>query len=316
MMRFIFLCLLISQSFFVQAQNNDVFAQYQPRKVSPHVWVVHGPLEIPTVDNRGFMNNPAFIVADKGVIVVDPGSTEEVGEMLLQRIRQVTQLPVTHVLNTHVHGDHWLANDALKQAYPDVSILADPRMIKKARAGSAQSWLESMERMTEGLSRGTQIAYPQKAVSDGAEFKIHGLSFRIHSVGIGHSDSDIMIELVDDSLMFTGDNVSYERVIRMDDGSFRDTIAACERAIGLKLKHYVPGHGPTGDVSRVVAMKDYLLTLYQSVAELYEQGLSDFEMKPMIVKKLAAYQNWEGFDEQIGKSISLALLEIERAEFE
>ena len=316
MMRFVFACLLFFQSILAFSQSNDAFAQYEAKKVSDHTWVIHGPLEIPTVHNRGFMNNPAFIVTDKGVIVVDPGSTEEVGEMLLRRIRKITSLPVTHILNTHVHGDHWLANDALRQAYPKVIIMADPRMIKKARGGSGQSWLESMERMTEGLSRGTQIAYPDKAVADGAEFKIHGLSFRIHSVGKGHSDSDIMIELVDDSLMFTGDNVSYQRVIRMDDGGFRDNIQACERAIGLNLKHYVPGHGPTGDVTRVVAMKEYLHIIYQSVATLYEDGLSDFEMKPVIVKKLSAYKDWSGFDELIGKTISLALLEVEQAEFE
>ncbi|MCW8956131.1 MAG: MBL fold metallo-hydrolase [Gammaproteobacteria bacterium] len=316
MNRFIFICLLFAPFILAHAQSSDTFEQYQAQKVSSHVWVIHGPLGIPSVQNRGFMNNPAFIIADKGVIVVDPGSTEEVGEMLLQRIRRLTQLPITHVLNTHVHGDHWLANDALKQAYPDISIMADPRMIKKAKAGAGQSWLESMERMTEGLSRGTQIVYPDKAVADGAEFKIHGLNFRIHSVGIGHSDSDIMIELVDDSLLFTGDNVAYQRIIRMDDGSFRDNIAACERAIGLQLKHYVPGHGPTGDVSRVVAMQQYLQIIYQSVVELYAEGLSDFEMKPLIVKKLVAYQDWSGFDQELGKSISLAVLEVERAEFE
>lgn len=315
-MRLIFACLLFFQSILAFAQSNDAFAQYQARKVSDHTWVIHGPLEIPNVQNRGFMNNPAFIIADKGVIVVDPGSTEEVGEMLLRRIRMITDLPITHVLNTHIHGDHWLANDALRQAYPKITIMADPRMIKKAKAGSGQSWLDSMERMTEGLSRGTQITYPDKAVTDGAKFKIHGLSFRIHSVGKGHSDSDIMIELVDDSLMFTGDNVSYQRVIRMDDGGFRDNIKACDRAIALNLKHYVPGHGPTGDVSRVKAMRDYLQIIYQSVAELYEQGLSDFEMKPVIVKKLSAFKSWSGFDEQVGKTISLALLEVEQAEFE
>ncbi|MFW2372901.1 MAG: MBL fold metallo-hydrolase [Gammaproteobacteria bacterium] len=316
MMRLIFSCLLFSHSVLVYGQVDDYFAQYQTRQVSSHVWVIHGPLEIPTVENRGFMNNPAFIVAEKGVIVIDPGSTEEVGEMLLQRIAQHTDLPITHVLNTHIHGDHWLANDAIKQAYPEAIIMADPRMIKKAKAGAGQSWLESMERMTEGVSRGTQIAYPDKAVADGAQFQVHGLNFKIHSVGKAHSDSDIMIELSDDSLLFTGDNVAYERIIRMDDGSFRDNIAACERAIALKLKHYVPGHGPTGDVSRVVAMKEYLQIIYQSVAELYEQGMSDFEMKPMIVKKLSAYQSWSGFDEQLGKTISLALLEVEQAEFE
>jgi hypothetical protein len=39
-------------------------------------------------------------------------------------------------------------------------------------------------------------------------------------------------------------------------------------------------------------------------------------MKDTVVEKLAAYQEWSGFSDEVGKHISLALLEIERAEFE
>ena len=142
------------------------------------------------------------------------------------------------------------------------------------------------------------------------------MHFNIHSVGIGHSDSDIMIELVEDALMFTGDNVGYERILRMDDGNFRDSISACDRAISLKLKYYVPGHGKTGDVSIVKLQKEYFHTLYSQAAKYYEQGLEDFEMKPMILKSLVKFQSWEGFENQLGKHISFAVLEAEKAEFE
>jgi hypothetical protein len=35
-------------------------------------------------------------------------------------------------------------------------------------------------------------------------------------------------------------------------------------------------------------------------------------MKPEIVKQLARFANWSGFDENIGKHISLMVLEIEQ----
>jgi len=65
------------------------------------------------------MNNPAFIVTDKSVVVVDPDSTEKSGEMLLKQIARVTDKPVCHVFNTQVHGDHWLANDAIVQRFSE-----------------------------------------------------------------------------------------------------------------------------------------------------------------------------------------------------
>lgn len=309
---FLFALLLSSFSLMADAFFDGVKAQ----KINSTVYVVHGPRELPNAANRGFMNNPAFIVADKSVIVVDPGSSQQAGAMLLREIEKVTDKPVSHIFNTHIHGDHWLANDIIKRSYPKVEIIADPRMIKKAKAGAAQSWIDTMMKLTEGATRGTKIAYPDTAVSDGKQLKIAGLTFNIHTIGISHSDSDIMIEYVEGSTFFTGDNVGYLRILRMSDGSFRDVIKALDRAISVKKQFYVPGHGPTGDVNIAQLQREYFNTLYTQVEKYYEAGLEDFEMKPKIEAALSKFKGWSGFNDELGKHISLAKLEVEKAEFE
>jgi len=292
------------------------FDGFKAQKINPSVYVIHGPREMPNQANRGFMNNPAFIIGDKSVVIVDPGSSQQTGEMVLREIKKVTDKPVSHVFNTHVHGDHWLANDAIKQGYPKVEIIADPRMIKKAKAGAAQSWIDTMMSMTEGATKGTKIAYPDSGVKDGKQLKIAGLTFNIHSVGIAHSDSDIMIEYVEGSTFFTGDNVGYLRILRMSDGSFRDVIKALDRAISLKKQFYVPGHGPSGGVKLPKLQREYFNTLYSLVEKYNEEGLEDFEMKPKIEAALSQFKDWSGFEDELGKHISLAKLEVEKAEFE
>jgi glyoxylase-like metal-dependent hydrolase (beta-lactamase superfamily II) len=314
MKNILFSMLLVCISLPVYAGN--YFDRYKAEKINSTVYVIHGPRDLPNAQNRGFMNNPAFIVADKSVVVVDPGTSQETGAMLMREIKKVTSKPVSHIFNTHIHGDHWLGNDIIKQSYPDVKIIADPRMIKKAKAGAAQSWIDNMYKMTDGATKGTKIAYPDIAVSDGKKLKIAGLTFKIHSVGIAHSDSDIMIEYVEGSTFFTGDNVGHQRILRMSDGSFRDTIKALDRAISLKKKHYVPGHGPSGGVKLVELQREYLSTLYSRVEKLYADGLEDFEMKPEIETALSKFKNWSGFNTELGKHISLAKLEVEKAEFE
>ncbi len=314
MKKFFTLCVLFSSSFNLAAA--DFFAGFKADKINPTVYVIHGPRELPNAANHGFMNNPAFIVGDKSVVVVDPGSSQETGTMLMREIKKVTNKPVSHIFNTHVHGDHWLANDIIKQTYPNVKIIADPRMIKKAKAGAAKSWIDNMFNMTEGATKGTKIAYPDTAVSDGKQLKIAGLTFKIHTLGISHSDTDIMIEYVEGSTFFTGDNVGHLRILRMSDGSFRDSIKALDLAISLNNKIYVPGHGPSGDVKLVKLQREYFNTLYTMVEKLYEEGLEDFEMKPQIEKALLKFKNWSGFKEELGKHISLAKLEVEKAEFE
>jgi hypothetical protein len=41
----------------------------------------------------------------------------------------------------------------------------------------------------------------------------------------------------------------------------------------------------------------------------------DFEMKPKVVAELAEYQQWSGFEQQIGPYISQLLTELEEESF-
>lgn len=298
------------------AEVHSYYEQFKAKKINDSVYVIHGPREFPTASNRGFMNNPAFIVAEKSVIVVDPGSSFETGQMLLREIKKITANPVSHIFNTHVHGDHWLANDIIKREYPEVQIYADTRMIKKARAGEAQLWIDRMDNLTAGATKGTLIAYPDQSVSKGDTLKLAGLTFKLHSYNIDHSNTDIMIEYVEGSTLFTGDNVGYQRILGAGDASFRDLIKVLDLAMGLQLEYYVPGHGDTGDVNIVKLQREYYDTLYQKVNEYYDEGLEDFEMKLKIEAALSKFKDWSNFDKELGKHISLAKLEAEKAAFE
>ena len=289
---------------------------YPLDKIASNTYVIHGPLGLPSKQNQGFMNNPAFVVTKTGVVVVDPGSTVQVGRLLLRKIKTITNKPVTHVFDSHVHGDHWLGNQAIKEAYPRVSIIAHPLMISLARGGEGERWVKTMDALTEGESKGTRAVYPNKEMKDKTKISIGGMTFKIHAPDKAHSHTDIMIEVVEENVLFLGDNALYGRIGRMDDGTFRGNIAACDIALKLSVKHFVPGHGKSGGKEVVTPFRDYLNILYSGVHKLMDEGMSDFEMKPQIRAKLKDYHQWNGFDLELGKHVSLALLEAEQAEFE
>ena len=48
------------------------------------------------------------------------------------------------------------------------------------------------------------------------------------------------------------------------------------------------------------------------VRRMYDDGMSDFEMKPVLVEKLKAFENWAEWETNLGPQISLAILEIEQ----
>jgi len=294
------------------AGPNDVVRPYPAQKVSADTYVIHGPQGVPSKDNQSFMNNPAWVITADGVVVIDPGSSVQAGRMVVAQLRKTTKKPVTHVFNTHVHGDHWLGNQAILEAWPNATMIAHPDMIKLARNGADAFWIKLMSDMTGGYTDGTRAVIPTVEATDGQEFKIGGKTFRIHSSTDAHSKTDLMIEMVEDRTLFTGDNVLSHQVMNLRDGTFKGVIKATDQALALNARLYVPGHGQSGDRTFVAEQKAYFDTLLSEVRRMYDEGKSDYEMKPVIAEKLKAYKDWAEWDTNFGQQISLAILEIEQ----
>jgi len=299
----------------IQTATAGYLDGFQADKISNHVYVIHGPLELPNEANEGFMNNPAFIVTEKGVVVIDPGSSVHTGNMLLREIRKITDMPVIAVFDTHVHGDHWLGNDAIQRAYPDADIYAHHKTISMIDNGEGQSWLDLMHDMTKGATDGTNIVNAKDALKGGEDLSIGGHQFQIIHYGQAHTVTDIMIMYKKDNVLFTGDNVTNKRIIRMVDASFKGSIETIEKAKSLQPAIVVPGHGETGGTELLDNYHSYLSIIYNNVSRYFEEDMSDFEMKPLIHPQLANFQNWSGYEDELGKHISGAYLEIEAAAF-
>ncbi|MHB1143953.1 MAG: MBL fold metallo-hydrolase [Thiobacillus sp.] len=296
----------------VLAGPNDAVRPYPAQKVHAGTYVIHGPQGVPSAKNQSFMNNPAWIVTADGVVVIDPGSSVQTGRMVMAQLRKTTKKPVTHVFNTHVHGDHWLGNQAVLDVWPKATIIGHPDMIKQARNGADAFWIKLMSDLTQGYTDGTRAEIPTVEAADGQEFKIGGKTFRIHSSTDAHSKTDLMIEMVEDRILFTGDNVLNRQAMNLRDGTFKGVIKATQRALDLNARLYVPGHGKTGDRTFVEEHKAYFDILTTEVRRMYGEGKSDFEMKPVLVDKLKAYRKWAEWESNLGPQISLAILEIEQ----
>ncbi len=294
------------------AGPKDVVRTYPAQKVAADIYVIHGPQGVPSVKNQSFMNNPSWVITQDGVVVIDPGSSVQVGRMVVAQLKKTTKLPVTHVFNTHVHGDHWLGNQAMLEAWPKATLIGHPDMIRKAHEGADAFWIQLMSDMTKGYTNGTRAEIPKVEAADGQEFRIGGKTFRIHSSTDAHSKTDLMIELVEDRILFTGDNVLSHQVMNLRDGTFKGVMKATDRALAINAKTYIPGHGKTGDRKLVEDQKIWFATLMSEVRRMYDEGKSDYEMKPVIAEKLKAYRNWPEWDPNLGQQISLAILEIEQ----
>lgn len=288
-------------------------------RLSERVYVVIGPHIWPTKKAKGFMNNPAAILTDDGFVIVDPGSSADVGRGFLEKLKCVSSKPVIAVFNTHLHGDHFLGNQGIRDAYPEVPIYAHQRTIERLEAGEAQEWYDRFNGLMEGALANTRIALPNKALKGGEVMKMGGITLKIHHPEHAHSDTDIMIELVDDKLMFMGDismNKWTPYTAMPQDASFKGTALALKAAIdNADVAVYVPGHGRPEDKTSMAVQIRFTEDLLASIKKYYSQGMQAHEMTALVKKDLQAYRNWDMFDDELGKAISYAYVEVERDNF-
>ena len=318
---FFFAAGLVANMLFAQVTKAEtikagpITAEYTAKQISPSTYVIEGPLASPTPQNQGFMNNPAFIIGDSGIIVIDAGATVQVGDLLLKTIKGMSDLPVVATSSTHIHGDHWLGNQAIVEAYPDALHYAHPNMIEQANNGEGEAWVATMETLTEGASAGTIYASPNTEINNGDVITIEGKTFSIYHDEIAHTDSDIAIRFDDERVIFFGDTVINRQLRRLDDGNFKGLIAFLDRMLAVEADVYVPGHGETGSIQVVEDFKQVIETIFYTVKEEYENGLADFEIKPIVEEKIGGAARWTDSDEALGKIVSLAYLEVEEDAF-
>ena len=70
-----------------------------PEKVADNLYMIPG---------QG--GNTAAFIASDGVVIVDTKLANN-GQAILDQLKTVTDKPVTHIINTHTHGDHTGSND-------------------------------------------------------------------------------------------------------------------------------------------------------------------------------------------------------------
>ena len=302
-------CFAIQQAYALEWPN------VQPKKIGPHTYVLeHGPHDEDKNVSHGFHNNPGFVVTSAGVVVIDTGSSYEIGKMILRRIASVTSKPITHIFTTHFHGDHWLANQALIEAYPNVHTIAHPNLITLLNAGEDKFWVDLFSKRYGDDFAGTKAVIPSTS-AENRNYNIGGITFQVMLYDKAHTATDLMVNVVDEGVLFTGDIVNNKHFSFMGHGNFKGAYEATLKAMAVKPKHVVVGHGRSGKIDLIKEFSQIYLKLRTLVGKYYEQGLMDYEMKPRVVVEFNEYKHWSGFDLRFGPYISQVYSEVENEAF-
>jgi glyoxylase-like metal-dependent hydrolase (beta-lactamase superfamily II) len=279
-------------------------------KINERVYALLGPLELPNKRNLGYTVNSTAIIGDQGVILVDTGFTDEVGAHLARAVAKITPKPITHIVNTHHHGDHMLGNSAFKNVQI-ISSEACKDLVEK----TGYEWLETVENATgRKFPNTTPVPATLTFKADTrTEQTIHGVRLMLWVPKGSHTPGDMMVYLPDDNVLVSGDILVHNITPNFRDGKIKNWIGTLEQIVALNPKTIVPGHGPLMTTATAVAMKTRMATLSAGVEAGYKKGLSDAEIRKTL--DLSEWEKLHYFDELMGGNINSAYLEVEAENF-
>lgn len=210
-------------------------------EIAPGVFVHQGRHGVFSPDNAGDISNCGFIVGRDAVAVIDTGGSARVGAALKAAIHSVTDRPITHVINTHMHPDHVFGNAAFDT--PGTVFAAHHKMARGLLARAERYLAINAELLGPEAFAGTRIVLPKLGVEAPLTIDLGNRLVRLEAHGTAHTDNDLTLRDVATGTVFMGDLLFSGHVPTLD-GSIRGWLALAQRLSTAPADRVVPGHGP------------------------------------------------------------------------
>jgi quinoprotein relay system zinc metallohydrolase 2 len=206
-------------------------------------------------DNLGDIANIGFIVGSDSVAVIDPGGSPAVAKALFEAVKQHTDLPVSHIILTHLHPDHMFG----AALFPESAEIVAHERYPQALVQRGQFYLD---RFREPLALEDLDLVDRDilvAMHSPVEIDLGGRKLLIQAYPTAHTDNDISIWDANSETLWASDLVFVERIPSLD-GSLRGWLSVLDQIqTGQAPKWVVPGHGESGAwLASVQPQREYL----------------------------------------------------------
>lgn len=261
--------------------------------------------------------NIAFLVTRKGVVVVDAGSTPDNGKKIISAIKTVTNKPITHLILTHMHGDHIYGVSSFPK---EVKIIAHVNLEKnntelnekkitnykekilpeyllnlKAQLDSindkeSSKYEELMNTYNSNVDyfeniKNIQFRKPDITFEDYYLFKLADERIVLEYPGPTHTNDNILVKFSNHNVIHTGDlvfNGCFPYLIIEHGVDVYNWVKTLDDLYKENIITVTPGHG---EIGRKIALKDqadYFRNLSHQIEALKNAGYNLEEIKQKI----------------------------------
>jgi glyoxylase-like metal-dependent hydrolase (beta-lactamase superfamily II) len=251
------------------------------------------------------VGNSSFIVNDDDVIVVDDHVSPAAAWVLLDEIKEVTNKPVTTVINTHFHFDHahgnqifdsrvniigheftrqmLLSNSIGMPLYKNYVTGLTPQIedMKKRLAAETDAGRQATLRTQISVAENNRAAQaelkptpPNVTLTDRMTLFRGSREIQICYLGRGHTAGDVVVFLPREKVVMTGDFLT-AGLSNMSDSFPDEWVKSLDALKTLDFDAVLPGHGEAfTDKAKIGYFQDYMRDVWTEVSRLKQQGVS------------------------------------------
>ncbi|WP_295809858.1 MBL fold metallo-hydrolase [uncultured Nitratireductor sp.] len=220
--------------------------------------------------------NSGIIIGDESVMVIEAQATPRLAEKVIEKVRSVTDKPISHLVMTHYHAVRVLGASAYKAPTVIMSDKARSMVVERGREDWDSEFVR-FPRLFQGHESIPGLTWPTTTFSQSMTVYLGKRRVDLMFLGRAHTAGDIVAFVPDANVMFTGDIVEYHSACYCGDGHFHDWPATLEEIRAFDLDAIAPGRGDAlvgqDMVNEALDLTgDFVMSTYQPVARVAQGG--------------------------------------------
>lgn len=267
------------------------------KEVAPNVFAVYdsnaeayGPQGIPLATSGG------FVIGEKGVLLVETMINRQLFCQFIGLVREKTDKPITHAINTSSHGDHSFGNTFLPD---EVNLVQHEETAKYIAAHFAEDvvFMETNFGNDQGLDEIKPAVADTLVGSEAFTVDLGGITVKAQYHGFAQTGGDLFVEVPSAKVVWTGNPLVAEEpaVPWLLDGHAEETamtLAAVRAALPADTI-VIPGHDRPIALDGFDFSVKYLEAMIGEVQTAVDTGLSEQDTVTQVsMEPFQGYKIW------------------------
>jgi len=220
--------------------------------------------------------NSGIIIGDESVMVIDAQATPTLARQVIEKVRSVTDKPISHLVLSHYHAVRVLGASEYKANNIIMSSKARSMVLERGQE-DWDSEFDRFPRLFKGHQEIPGLTWPTTTFENKMSVFLGKRRIDLYFLGRAHTAGDIVIHVPDSNVLFTGDIVEYKSACYCGDAHLQDWPATLKNIAKFQAVSLVPGRGDALTDARkideaIALTDDFVTSTFKSVSKIAHAG--------------------------------------------